>query len=1448
MRKTNIFSAVFSLFLLVPASITWAQNISSQKGLTTALFTTAQGNIKVYLPDDIKPGDVISGRIIVEPLGKNEKQVERNLSELKKYSININSEKFPVDNTGKPIQFVVHSDRPNTGQLELINASGVKTAQLSIPAAPKSNRKPASDECMVPTHALTGSPLRITGPFDGNSSNTSCNLGNKPMVILAESPGQCILFYPADGGGVQKLEIKESGKQPCLSPVSGVNMNVSAGKLNLQKGENTYIDVSITGLQNLPDTALLTLTNITSGIVIMQPSNIIAIPLSPDSVGSGVFNRRFEIQSIRTGGFTVIVNLDLPEVQAIWPPRETEPQPHPGDTTQPQPVDTTHPPTVAQCPGCTCSCGSAKIVAVGTLGDETTYRVEVKGASCSGTFSANKLPPCNGCAIIDPFTYDWLLSGSADKPVDFAGSHDGPGVTINNKSKGGYTLYVTVTITCPDGHHCSCVAEITVPPPTIPVGKCPGCQCECDVKIKPLDKQADLWAYIAVVDAVCTGEFNPEPPCEKCKWISTTYLWTITKGDGTVVKLASGRNGAVVVVRTIKKGKFSLHVLVTTMCSDKHECKCEAVFDDEVLDDGCILTWKEMAEPKMTGGLDPLLLNWPKSKTIRRDDFIALKAIGEDMDYIKFFCTSIDCQDITSSIKYQKLPGRVRFEWEIDGTAKTGSFVGIGCLPENEKKDIGENVIFKPPYLPLPTGKDADGKEILESKISTDIILSVIDVDPDQPTTDKTIKRDITITTRRTKANPDFYEISIRQADKMLVEKFTTEDAKGVCEVILGTTSWSNVTSIDVPVIKLPAPPNNDKLISGEWIRLEAKDQTDSDHLKVYCNTTHNCNKPRIFNKDYADPLEWVWTANTGKFVGSNKGRYVIYEAPLGITQETDITITVTVDDIKGSKFDDAAMSGTIKIKAYPGGIKLEYPPVTWLPDPDKPATLKSWLVYKDKVNGWQQAFEHVRRIHFFELMNVSNEKGVCLNAPIRKEAKSCRDLLLKDEKGLELIDLNNSMKEQTIKNKCDPAKYLLEARTAEPENNYEVEIYSEDYGSFGFVRSFANLNKHDEKTQKKEIPYYEPVAWTDATVQHLHNPVRAKKRVYNGVTKAYEDYIDNRVTIPYDIDENHIPDNGWPAIDGKKIVPVNDPVWNYEDKDALPLGDGVPGDGFTNYEEYRGFMTLDGKEVHIRSKPGIKTLFIHREDPKLDIDLFKDISGLETYLISETQYDHEMTVVNGAEVPRRWVNFNFTTSENVIEQWGLKLVNGKAFDREGNKQWGISQNINKLDRPSPPNWEYLSTVDIKSIENGIKELNDRIVVWNKNNPKLPQKIELKPEDKIRQVVAHELLHGCNVCHHGEKIKDESIDTPQFGGLRSGNIDCVMRYDNLGAVEEFPPDYFPEKIGTILCNNPVGTGYNTPVNGMPQGRGNASNGNCIHQIHVSARGGQAHACGIVPAK
>ena len=92
------------------------------------------------------------------------------------------------------------------------------------------------------------------------------------------------------------------------------------------KRRKTFIDVNITGLQNLLDTALLALINMTIGVVVMLPSNTIVIPLSPDSVGSGTFNKRVDIPSLRTGTFSVNVKLDLPGDQPIIQ-REPDPPP-----------------------------------------------------------------------------------------------------------------------------------------------------------------------------------------------------------------------------------------------------------------------------------------------------------------------------------------------------------------------------------------------------------------------------------------------------------------------------------------------------------------------------------------------------------------------------------------------------------------------------------------------------------------------------------------------------------------------------------------------------------------------------------------------------------------------------------------------------------------------------------------------------------------------------------------------------------------------------------------------------------------------------------------------------------------------------------------------------------------------------------------------------------------
>jgi hypothetical protein len=90
-------------------------------------------------------------------------------------------------------QFLVSPERKLQGPIELLNINGIKTAELIFPETKE--QKPALAEFAIPFHALTGSPLRITGPFDGNSSNTNCTLNNKPMEILAESPGNVSFLY-----------------------------------------------------------------------------------------------------------------------------------------------------------------------------------------------------------------------------------------------------------------------------------------------------------------------------------------------------------------------------------------------------------------------------------------------------------------------------------------------------------------------------------------------------------------------------------------------------------------------------------------------------------------------------------------------------------------------------------------------------------------------------------------------------------------------------------------------------------------------------------------------------------------------------------------------------------------------------------------------------------------------------------------------------------------------------------------------------------------------------------------------------------------------------------------------------------------------------------------------------------------------------------------------------
>ena len=426
MRKSIFFSVVLSLFLLVPASITWAQSISSQKGLTTAVFPTQYGNVKVFLPDDGHPGNIISGTVVAEPKGNNERQIERNIAALAKHSVKIDGNNFPVTEKPSAFKWLLNQNLQVSAPVELIDANGKSAGKLNYSinifegTARFEGSANFSSRCNIPSHALTGSPLRITGSFDGNSSNTNCNLDNKPMQVLAESKSQCFVSYPESANGIQTLKVQESNQPECSQQVSSVQLNVSAGKLNLNRGENTYVDVNITGLQGLSDTCFLTVINATPAVVTMSPSNNVIIPLIPDSVSLGTFNRRFDINSIRTGGF--IVNVDISMVE---------------DWLNPYPDD-------GLPPICKCSV-SASIVKRTIINQRPTFAGVVQ-KSCAGD------PQKCGEGTLTQF---WEIVSGKENAEIVDESHSKQIVSIQPKNTGKFILKLIAINTCSNGIFCT---------------------------------------------------------------------------------------------------------------------------------------------------------------------------------------------------------------------------------------------------------------------------------------------------------------------------------------------------------------------------------------------------------------------------------------------------------------------------------------------------------------------------------------------------------------------------------------------------------------------------------------------------------------------------------------------------------------------------------------------------------------------------------------------------------------------------------------------------------------------------------------------------------------------------------------------------------------------------------------------------------------------------------
>ncbi|MFQ6082728.1 MAG: hypothetical protein ACE5WD_05140 [Candidatus Aminicenantia bacterium] len=380
-----------------------------------------------------------------------------------------------------------------------------------------------------------------------------------------------------------------------------------------------------------------------------------------------------------------------------------------------------------------------------------------------------------------------------------------------------------------------------------------------------------------------------------------------------------------------------------------------------------------------------------------------------------------------------------------------------------------------------------------------------------------------------------------------------------------------------------------------------------------------------------------------------------------------------------------------------------------------------------------------------FTLFEVSHEKGYAMNKG------SGDDLDLEFQEG---------QSDFSTPKKTNDGWVIESTKSA---NSITVKVQSLDYGAWGKIKAEVNI----------EGRWYEC-------------------RAEDG--KSY-------ITIPYDDDEDHIADM-WEEYFGVKDQSEE------TDDDEEPQS-RQNGDGFTNYEEYRGFFVNESWREWYFS-PRRKDLFIY-DEIGMGVAYFTE-TQIMIHLIDKDEYDDN-----------RVVNFNrgYGTLKSQEGQKGLYL-----HEEELIGLWGEV-------KPCVGTPNVVEEVVVNSIS---LEAKSAYAKWG---------TEGKLLQNYASAIAHELGHGVNILHHGDDLWEALHDykIARSGGLWSGDIACVMRYSppdsylgRDGNIYPYPEEEEGPRSMTSFCSSPTGTGINAPgerigPNGNPYPvAGDAEKGNCRNNI------------------
>ncbi len=282
---------------------------SRQPGLQIYQAKTVHGNVVVQLPDDMRPGEIISGSVISEPApSKDPEKVKRNQAALDALQLAFAGVNFLAG------EQYFQAKLPTTPQA-MLTLAGEKGIPGSTPVEVLAEgRQGTFASPLFPEYLRTGEFQRILGNFDGSRDNTTVMLGDTELPILAESPGGMVTMIPGEIVGKQTLTLTENG-ETFEKVLHVIRLDMAVDAPTLRKGQSTSLHVSVSGLEDMGQPVTVEIENLSPANVSLTEGNYQELVISPAEVSpDGTYHHTLPILATASGGFTVSGILSEPHL------------------------------------------------------------------------------------------------------------------------------------------------------------------------------------------------------------------------------------------------------------------------------------------------------------------------------------------------------------------------------------------------------------------------------------------------------------------------------------------------------------------------------------------------------------------------------------------------------------------------------------------------------------------------------------------------------------------------------------------------------------------------------------------------------------------------------------------------------------------------------------------------------------------------------------------------------------------------------------------------------------------------------------------------------------------------------------------------------------------------------------------------------------------------------